>query len=53
MSEKTDWLEVSLVDPSDDPSLRALDDGERSATSLGLSVSTGLILIDDRKGDCC
>ncbi len=39
-----------MVDPSDDPLLRALDDGERSAISLGLSVSADLILIDDRKG---
>ncbi|HLM98172.1 MAG TPA: DUF3368 domain-containing protein [Bryobacteraceae bacterium] len=50
MSKKPDWLEVSVVDPSDDPSLRALDDGERSAISLGLSVSADLILIDDRRG---
>jgi predicted nucleic acid-binding protein len=49
MSKKPDWLEVSAVDPPDDPSLRALDDGERSAISLGLSVSADLILIDDRK----
>ena len=50
MSKKPDWLEVSVVDSTDDPSLRALDDGERSAISLGLSVSADLILIDDRRG---
>jgi predicted nucleic acid-binding protein len=38
------------VNLSDDPSLGALDDGEKSAISLGLSVSADLILIDDRRG---
>jgi predicted nucleic acid-binding protein len=34
----------------DDPSLEALDRGERSAIALGLSLNADLILIDDRKG---
>jgi predicted nucleic acid-binding protein len=50
VSSRPDWLEVSVVNLSDDPSLGALDDGEKSAISLGLSVSADLILIDDRRG---
>jgi predicted nucleic acid-binding protein len=50
MRSRPDWLEVSVVNASDDPSLRALDDGEKSAIALGLSVSADLILIDDRRG---
>ncbi len=44
------WIEVSAVSASDDPSLDALDEGEKSAIALGLSLSAGLILIDDRRG---
>jgi predicted nucleic acid-binding protein len=44
------WLEVSEVRESDDPTLGALDEGEKSAITLGLSRSADLILIDDRKG---
>ncbi len=35
---------------SDDPAFQALDDGERSALTLGLTLGAKLILIDDRKG---
>jgi hypothetical protein len=34
----------------DDPAFRALDDGEKSALTLGMNLGAGLILIDDRKG---
>lgn len=47
---KPDWLEVSVVSASDDPSLGALDEGEKSAIALGLSLLADLVLIDDRKG---
>lgn len=50
MSVRPDWLEVTAIDASDDPSLRALDEGEKSAIALGLSLSVDLILIDDRRG---
>ena len=35
---------------SDDPELSALDDGEKSAIALGLSLSADIILIDERRG---
>jgi predicted nucleic acid-binding protein len=44
------WLEVLPVTLSDDPAFRALDDGEKSALTLGMTLGAGLILIDDRKG---
>jgi predicted nucleic acid-binding protein len=34
----------------DDPTLHALDPGERSAIALGISLKADLILIDERKG---
>jgi predicted nucleic acid-binding protein len=34
LSSRPEWLEVSVVNASDDPSLRGLDDGEKSAISL-------------------
>ena len=46
----SDWLEVSVAGDSNDPSLRALDKGEKSAISLGLSLGAHLILIDERSG---
>ncbi len=42
--------EVLVVDATDDPSLQKLDEGEKSAIALGLSLSADLILIDDRSG---
>ena len=39
-----------MVSASDDPSLDALDEGEKSAIALGLSLSADLLLIDDRRG---
>jgi predicted nucleic acid-binding protein len=44
------WLEVSPVTLSDEPAFQALDDGENSALTLGLTLGAELILIDDRKG---
>jgi predicted nucleic acid-binding protein len=35
---------------TDDPPLGALDKGERSVITLGLSLKAALILIDERKG---
>ena len=47
---RPDWLEVSVVSASDDPSLGGLDEGEKPAIALGLSLSADLVLIDDRRG---
>ena len=44
------WLEVLPVTASDDPALQRLDDGEKSALTLGMVLGADLILIDDRKG---
>jgi predicted nucleic acid-binding protein len=44
------WLEVLAVTAIDDPAFRALDDGEKSALTLGMALGAGLILIDERKG---
>jgi predicted nucleic acid-binding protein len=44
------WLEVLPVTASDDPALQRLDDGEKSALTLGMALGADLILIDDRKG---
>jgi predicted nucleic acid-binding protein len=44
------WLEVLPVTVSDDPAFRGLDDGEKSALTLGMTLGAELILIDDRKG---
>lgn len=44
------WLEISAVLRNNDPSLGVLDEGERAAIALGLSVSADLILVDDRRG---
>lgn len=35
----------------DDPELKTLDPGERSAIALGISLKADLILIDERKGN--
>jgi predicted nucleic acid-binding protein len=35
---------------SDDPAFQPLDDGEKSALTLGMTLGADLILIDDRKG---
>jgi predicted nucleic acid-binding protein len=50
MGQPPEWLEVLQVADIDDPTLRALDDGERSAIALGLSIKADLILMDERKG---
>jgi predicted nucleic acid-binding protein len=44
------WLEVLPVAASDDPAFRSLDEGERSALTLGMTLGADLILIDDRRG---
>jgi|HubBroStandDraft_1064217.scaffolds.fasta_scaffold92670_2 predicted nucleic acid-binding protein len=44
------WLDVLPVIVSDDPALRPLDDGEKSALTLGMNLGADLILIDERKG---
>ena len=44
------WLEVLPVTVSDDPAFRSLDDGEKAALALGITLGADLILIDDRKG---
>jgi predicted nucleic acid-binding protein len=48
ISSMPEWLEVSVVRTSDDPTLSALDEGEKAAITLGLSLAADLILIDDR-----
>ena len=50
IGSKPSWLDISMVSSSDDPSLGALDQGERSAIALGLALSADLLLIDDRRG---
>jgi predicted nucleic acid-binding protein len=50
MQQPPGWLEVMSVAETDDPTLGALDRGERSAIVLGLDIGADLILIDDRKG---
>src|ERR1035441_8876643 len=44
------WVEVLSVAVSDDPAFQPLDDGEKSALTLGMTLGADLILIDDRKG---
>jgi predicted nucleic acid-binding protein len=44
------WLSVLETADNDDPSLAALDPGERSAISLGIELKADLILIDERRG---
>jgi predicted nucleic acid-binding protein len=50
MTSPPGWIEVSVVSTSADPSLSALDEGERAAIALGLSLEAELILMDDRRG---
>jgi predicted nucleic acid-binding protein len=44
------WLKVLPVTTSDDPAFQSLDEGEKSALTLGMDLGADLILIDDRKG---
>ena len=44
------WLEVLPVNVSGDPAFQSLDEGEKSALTLGMILGADLILIDDRKG---
>ena len=50
ISSQPAWIEVVVVDQTDDTSLSTLDDGEKAAIALGKSRSAELILIDDRRG---
>ena len=50
INSELDWLEVVEVSSSDDESLTALDDGEKAAIGLALSLRADLILVDDRRG---
>jgi predicted nucleic acid-binding protein len=50
MREPPVWLEVLPVVTPDDPLFRALDDGERAAIALALTLQADLILIDERAG---
>jgi len=46
-----EWLKVITAELRDDhPVLAALDNGEKAALILGMSLSADLILIDERKG---
>ena len=47
-NSRPSWLEVLPVTVSDDPAFHALDDGEKSALTLGMALGAELILIDDR-----
>ena len=44
-----DWLATHRVVEMD-PGLRQLDPGEREAIALALSVSAGLLLVDEKRG---
>ena len=44
------WLDVLQAPDTDDPTLYALDKGEKAAIALSLALKADLILIDDRKG---
>jgi predicted nucleic acid-binding protein len=45
------WLKIVAAELSDDdPVLTALDEGEKAALTLGVSLAADLILIDERKG---
>lgn len=52
MQQPPQWLEVlaAPVEASEDPSLQALDSGERAAIVLAESIRADLLLIDDRAG---
>jgi len=41
---------VQPTNPSDDPSLEGLDDGEKAALALAASLAADLVLMDDRDG---
>ena len=52
VQQPPDWLEI-LASPttvSEDPSLAAIDSGERAAILLAESIRADLLLIDDRAG---
>ena len=44
------WLVLAPEAPTTDPGLLALDEGERAALTLGMTLHADLILIDERKG---
>ena len=45
-----DWLVVQPAPLTEDARLQVLDDGERAAIALGMSLRADLILMDDRAG---
>jgi len=49
MISMPDWIEVREITSGEDASLGALDDGERAAIALGLSIKADLLLMDDRR----
>jgi predicted nucleic acid-binding protein len=48
--EKPGWLDVRVAPVIHDPSLQPLDDGERAAIALALTLKADLVLMDDRAG---
>jgi predicted nucleic acid-binding protein len=44
------WLDVRVAPVIHDPSLQPLDDGERAAIALALTLKADLVLMDDRAG---
>ena len=44
------WLKVTPPVPTTDPALLGLDEGEKAAIALGLSLQADLLLIDERMG---
>jgi len=42
------WLEVRVAPVIDDPSLQPLDDGEKAAIALAVTLKADLVLMDDR-----
>lgn len=45
------WLKIVATEVADDdPVLMALDEGEKAALTLGVTLGADLILIDERKG---
>jgi predicted nucleic acid-binding protein len=49
MQQPPEWL-IILPAPAEDPSLAALDPGERAAIAVAESISADLLLIDEREG---
>lgn len=50
MENPPGWLEIRVAPSIDDPSLQALDEGEKGAIALALALEADLVLMDDRAG---